>query len=340
MSPRRRLRSLLIATRSCFEWDLAHYVRAVLREDGVEVDVFLYGAFSARAQAGEALVRAVADTRPDVVLGLKLETIPASALARVRAAGVPIALWNPDCFTDAVPDWIRPLLAQTDVFFTTAEGMVDAYRAVCAAPVHWLVEGAHLPSFPDVGEPPKRYRSQVAFLGNVFQPPVDDESMALRRLRLLSAVGERFDLTVWGPQSPRFDTHPGALPFRTVRWPAYNEECVKICRAADIVLGINTVDTVRRYFSNRTYLTLASGGFHLTSYVPGLETLFEDGRHLAWYRSEEECMEKIEHYLARPDERARIAQAGRHWVRARFDLAEQVRRLREHLERIDGPRDR
>src|SRR5690606_11651027 len=104
---------------------------------------------------------------------------------------------------------------------------------------------------------PRTYRSQVAFLGNVCQPPVDDESIAHRRLRLLTKVGRRWDLRVWGPQSPLFDRHEGAVPFRTVRWPAYNEECVKVCRGADVVLGMNTVDDVRLYFSNRTFLTLA-----------------------------------------------------------------------------------
>src|SRR5690606_11396281 len=104
-------------------------------------------------------------------------------------AGPRLALWYPDCFTPEVPAWIVPLLSHVDVFFTTAQGMVGAYREVCPAPVHWLYEGVHLPSFPEVGDVPRTYRSQVAFLGNVCQPPVDDESIAHRRLRLLTKVG-------------------------------------------------------------------------------------------------------------------------------------------------------
>src|SRR5262249_18513973 len=84
---------------------------------------------------------------------------------------------------------------------------------------------------------------------------------------------------------------------------------------------------VRRYFSNRTFLTLASGGFHLTGYVPGLETMFDDHRHLVWYRSDDECLDLIAHYLDRPAERAAIAAEGQRHVRERYPLAGQVRRL-------------
>lgn len=328
-----RPRSILIATRSRFAWDLAAYVADVLETDGLVVTVFEYRGHATPDAAGEALVDAVRAARPDLVLGLKLEMIPADALRRVRALGVPVALWYVDCFTPEVPAWIVPLLAHVDAFFTTAEGMVEAYRAVCAAPVHWLVEGVHLPAFPAESAPTAAHRSEVAFLGNVFQPPVADERIALRRLRLLTAVGTRFDLRVWGPQSPDFDRHAGPLPFRVVRWPAYNEECVKVCRGAAVVLGINTVDTVPRYFSNRTFLTLAAGGFHVTSWVPGLESMVEHGRHLVWYRSDEECLDLIAHYLAHGDERARIAAEGQRHVRARYDLAGQVRKL---LAALDG----
>jgi hypothetical protein len=333
-----RGRSVLIAARSCFEWDLAAYVADALRADGVRAAVFEYRSFESPRAAGDALVQAVAQEPPDLLLGLKLEMIPPAALARVRSRGVPVALWYVDCFTAAVPDWIVPLLGQVDAFFTTAEGLVDTYQAHSPAPVGWLFEGVHVPAFPVVSAPATRYRSEVAFLGNVFQPPVLDESLALRRLRLLSRIGERFDLSVWGPQSPAFDRYDGSLPFRTIRWPAYNEECVKVCRAAAVVLGINTVDTVRLYFSNRTFLTLASGGFHLTGYVPGLETMFENGRHLVWYRSDEECLDLIDHYLARPEERARIGAEGRRYVCERYSLAGQVRRLLGSLEGLGvGP---
>jgi spore maturation protein CgeB len=70
------------------------------------------------------------------------------------------------------------------------------------------------------------------------------------------------------------------------------------------------------YFSNRTWFTLGCGGFLVTNYAPRLEEIFENHRHLVWYRSDGECLELIEHYLARPDERRRIAEAGRAYALA------------------------
>ena len=108
-----------------------------------------------------------------------------------------------------------------------------------------------------------------------------------------------------------------------MRWPAYNAELVNVCQASAIVLGINTINTVELYFSNRTFLTLASGGFHLTHYVPALETMFENHRHLVWFQSDDECLDLAAFYLKRPAARRRIAEAGRRHVRRRYGMHRQ-----------------
>jgi len=128
MDARWRRRSVLIAARSCFEWDLAAYVADALTRDGVGIAVFEYRAYESPETAADALVNAVRERRPDLLLGLKFDAVAPAALDRVRALGVPIALWYTDCFTPEVPEWIVPLLEHVDAFFTTAEGMVDAYQ--------------------------------------------------------------------------------------------------------------------------------------------------------------------------------------------------------------------
>src|SRR4051794_28595494 len=91
-------RSILIAARSCFEWDLAAYVADALTKGGVGVALFEYRAYESPEAAADALVDAVRVRRPDLLLGLKLDAIAPSALHRVRALGVPVALWYTDCF--------------------------------------------------------------------------------------------------------------------------------------------------------------------------------------------------------------------------------------------------
>jgi glycosyltransferase involved in cell wall biosynthesis len=64
----------------------------------------------------------------------------------------------------------------------------------------------------------------------------------------------------------------------------------------------------------RVFEALGAGGFLLTdalSESSGLPLLFEAGKHLDVWRSPEELIEKIRHYLAHPAEAARIRAAGR-----------------------------
>jgi len=56
---------------------------------------------------------------------------------------------------------------------------------------------------------------------------------------------------------------------------------------------------------------LGCGGFYLGQHVPDIEAFAAHSRHCAWYRSAEEAAELAVHYLAHPDERRSIAEAGR-----------------------------
>jgi hypothetical protein len=320
----------MVVAPAFLEWDLGTYVTRLLAGRRLGVARFAYRGVGDRAATNEALLAESERVAPDVVLGLKMGAIEPETVRRLRARGARVVLWYVDCFSDEIPRQIGRLVPEVDVFLSTAAGMVPKYAALGATPVHWVVEGAYLPAFPDVDVPAARrplYGSRVAFVGNIFHPPVDDESLALRRFRLLSRVCERFDLKVWGPQGDPTTGERWGGRCPVIPWPAYHEEFVKICRASDVVLGVNTINTVERYFSNRTFLTLASGGFHLTHYVPGLETMFANHEHLVWFRDDDECLELIDHYLRRPDERRRIAAEGRRLVRDRYGMDRQVDRI-------------
>jgi hypothetical protein len=64
------------------------------------------------------------------------------------------------------------------------------------------------------------------------------------------------------------------------------------------------------YTSNRMYNILSSRGFCLVAWFPGLEDLFENHKHLVWFRTLDEAAELAKHYLARPGERDKIREAG------------------------------
>lgn len=322
---------ILVVAPSFLEWDLGTYVLRLLEAKGIAACGFAYRGRGDREVVNQALLAEVERCRPEILLGLKMGQIEPETLRCMRAAGTFVALWYVDCFSAEIPPQMARLVPEVDTFLTTAKGMLPFYQALSSTPGHWVYEGVYLPAFPDLemAEPLRRtYGSQVTFVGNIFHPPVADERLALHRYRLLRRVCERFALKIWGPQGDlQTDLRWDASWCPIIRWPAYHEELVKICRASDLVLGLNTINSVELYFSNRTFLTLACGGFHLTHYVPGLEQMFENHRHLVWFESDDECLDLIAYYLARPEQRRQIATEGQTWVRQHYGMDKQVDRI-------------
>ena len=60
----------------------------------------------------------------------------------------------------------------------------------------------------------------------------------------------------------------------------------------------------------RTFEALATGSFLLTEWVPTLEELFENKKHLVWYKTMDEAVELAKYYLENEIEREMIATAG------------------------------
>lgn len=333
-----RNKKILIAAPSFLEWDLGSYLFSILRSKGIEVETFAYQPLKSDSEAERGLLKKAGESKPDILIGLKLDRIGAGTLRAIRDMGVFAALWYVDCVDGKVPDWIVPLHREADIFFTTAKGMVSRYREVSDTPSYWLYEGAHLDAFPlrvSGGRPKRIYRSEVAFVGSIYY--YDEHwRVVTRRARFLKKVSERFRLKIWGPQGVRDAKERWGAHYPAVEWPAYNGELVKVCEGADIVLGTNTTNSVECYFSNRTFITLASGGFHITRYVPGLETMFENRKHLVWYSTEEECFRLIDYYLGRPRLRKKIALEGRKYVRRRYGMKRQVSRMLRLIERHHG----
>lgn len=85
------------------------------------------------------------------------------------------------------------------------------------------------------------------------------------------------------------------------------------------------------YTSNRLYNILASGGFCLTLWFPGIEDIFENHKHLVWFRSYEEAVGLAKHYLARPEKRSKIRQAGAQEYLANHTAAHRVDTMLEAM---------
>lgn len=86
---------------------------------------------------------------------------------------------------------------------------------------------------------------------------------------------------------------------------------------ANALISLSVSLPVRGYTSNRLYNILSSGGFALVNWFPGIELLFENGQHLAWFKSPQEARELANFYAENVQERNRIAIQGRKLYQSR-----------------------
>lgn len=89
-----------------------------------------------------------------------------------------------------------------------------------------------------------------------------------------------------------------------------NNDLYRYYASADIVLNDHRDDmSYYGFVSNRIYDVSASGGFVLTDYLPEIVEVYGDS--IATYKDYYDFKEKLEYYLAHPDERKAMAQKAR-----------------------------
>jgi spore maturation protein CgeB len=109
--------------------------------------------------------------------------------------------------------------------------------------------------------------------------------------------------------------------------PVHGNRLAQVIRGAAISLGASShplQDSERFSASNRMWKILGLGGFYLGRHVEGIESFATDTQHCAWYRNAGHAAELVRHYLARPEERERIARQGRSHALAHHTYAHRL----------------
>jgi hypothetical protein len=277
--------------------------------------------FLGETLARASAVRTVRRFQPDLVLIHATDATVATC--RTLAEEFRTVMFTPDCWESPLPEGPLALARQVERVLTVSKGQIPELLAAGVGKAGYLAEACD-PSvhFPDP-DPGPEWQADVAFIG---QSVPKSDAYAPRR-ELIQRVHERFGLCVYG----RGWEPLGMKPRRP---EVYSADYRKAVGGAKIVLGRDWTTDSEWYFSNRTWFTLGCGGFLITNHFPGAHEIFENHEHLVWYESPEQCLELVEHYLARPEERARIARAGHayalahrtydHFARDLVDIVEGV----------------
>jgi hypothetical protein len=91
-----------------------------------------------------------------------------------------------------------------------------------------------------------------------------------------------------------------------------------------ICLQFSVDDNTWGYWSNRVGKILTQGGFLLAHYAPGMELFLRDG--VEYFKTIDECKQKINYYLEHEDERVKIADKG-YDISARFTVEARIKDL-------------
>ena len=157
----------------------------------------------------------------------------------------------------------------------------------------------------------------ICFIGSYYPSRARDFScLADLKLRIWGPGWEKL-----APSSPlRRLTTPGQFP-PSFWMPAYT--------AAKIVLCAHDQDGINPCYqaSPRVFEALAMGAFLVCDDQKDVRSLFQDGRHLVIYRDAQDLREKAAYYLARPEERRRIAAQGQQAALAGHSYGHRVRAL-------------
>lgn len=284
------------------------------------------------------LDRELAVFQPDFVLTMGWSTFPTpERLELIRKTldrhGIPIIYWATEdpCWH---VEWCVPyvLALQPDLVVTICTEYVRRYRelgfrAAC------LPFGYNHELYRPVA-PRAEYVCDIAVVANFYTNQFDRMNRKRSLQALVSPLLERgYDLKIWGNNwhlAPTF-----GLPVRDgmLRYYLNHRETPAVYSSAQIVIGLQNEFDYRTNLTMRTCEVLGAGGFLLTSRTDAVARMFEHGKHLIMSGSPEETVELVDYYLAHPEQRGKIAAAGKARVRSRHTYAHRALQLLELFER-------
>ncbi|MEL6322722.1 MAG: glycosyltransferase [Pseudomonadota bacterium] len=258
---------------------------------------------------------------------------PSTILAVKQRASSIIHFTLDSQFTDNRSHLLFRSMPLFDLVVTTKTFETDDYRRRGAQNVLTVRQG-YGQRITDAAKMPAdaRFDSDVTFVGH-YQPHYAET------LSTLAATG--IDVKIWGPNWTTYaETHPWARDvvqgdglWGTDYGQALGQAKITLCLLSKRIAEQSTT---------RSMEIPAAGGFMIAERTEEHLRLFDDGKEAVFFSSTDDLIGLVQHYLAAPTERQKIAAAGQ--VRARqsgYSEADQLDHvLRTALGLSKEPRER
>lgn len=279
----------------------------------------------------QAILAKVETFEPDLVLCMAQAPMSIQALKRLRRDKVATAMWFVEDYR--LFTYWKAYAPYYDVFAVIQrEGIMEGLQEIGQQ------NGVYLPlaAQPDFHQPldmsdvdRRKFGAEISFMGAGYP----NRRMAFREL-----IRPGFKL--WGTE---WDGDHVLEPYLQMEGRRVTpEECVKIFNGSAINLNLHssvqakTLVTHGDFINPRTFEVAACGAFQLVDRRTLMPEAFAEDE-LAVFDSMGELKDKIEYYLAHPDERQAIAQRGRARVLADHTYANRMRTLLDFVEqRLDN----
>jgi spore maturation protein CgeB len=188
-----------------------------------------------------------------------------------------------------------------DILFTTKAFEIELYRGLGAPKVcltyQAFEESRFYPRCPE-----RSYGSDITFIGH-------HERHYANRIKQCSKVNN-IEMKIWGPRWPRYAKFARwCKPYIQGRG-IWGDEYPKAISSAKICLALLS-KLIPETTTTRTFEIPACGTFMLAERTDEHLALFKEGKEADFFSSDEELYDKVKYYLFNPDERRRIAAAGR-----------------------------
>jgi len=265
--------------------------------------------------------------KPDIFLGFKGTYILPETLLAMKNLGIALFNYYPDVSAFTHPADTLPRALQTyDCVFSTksflAEDLAEHGYPLrhCEFLPHGYDPEAH---HPVAVEPEEKayYGAEVTFIGS-YLPGKTKLLIELKRLL------PDLDLAIWGDRWHNTDA-PELLPHIRGRGLLGIEYMKAIC-ASQIMLGLLSEQQKGSsrgdQVTSRSFNIPACKAFMLHQRTDEVRQYYEEGREIECYDSAEELADKVRYYLAHPQERKAVAEAG---YRRCVPAYSQENRLRE-----------
>lgn len=263
------------------------------------------------------------ETKPDIAIVTGGDRISSETVKKLKDRGVVCILWTTDYPICQTIIEVAPLY---DHIFCQGTEAIELLAGAGIRGAQWLPMACdleyHYPVDCSVADKEK-YGSDIVFVGSYYPNRAD----------LFERIS-KFDLAIWGPG---WDALPAASPLRKHLKGQHTrpEEWLKIYSAGKIILSTHHHDPEGNFpiyqASPRVFEILSCGAFQLCDDQRDVFSLFKDGEDLVKFVDTTDLINKINYYLAHPEERKEIAVKGRRNVLENHTYVHRIKKLLTHV---------